>query len=206
MSVEPTRPLFERACRQRSRGHLRAALATYDGILAQATDPQDAEAAHWGAGEILMAMRDHPGAERHFRAAIAIDPDEPAYRQVLGRCLIAAGRPARAATELAEAAARAPGLAETHRLWGWALFEAGDARRGRTELARAVFLDKSNLRARVDLAVCLATLGDVEGGLALARSAQRLDPSSRSIRDAVDVLEGLCRGRRDRRARAAGES
>ncbi len=183
--------LFERACRQSARGHHRAALRTYQRVLVVADEDRFVEWAHWACGEILLRLEDPDAAARHLTEAVRLNPRDASYRRMLGQSYAQGGRWREAVTVLRAAIRLTPRDSEARRLLGWTLVKLGHRSAGKAELARAMFQDKRNLKARLDLAVALSAEGRWEEAVRLARSACRAAPESDSIRQTLQVLEFL---------------
>jgi Tfp pilus assembly protein PilF len=121
--------------------------------------------AHTEVGNALMARGDPAGAERQYRAALAIRPDYPAALHDLGTALLRQRRFADAIAPLRRALELRPSAADTWNNLGSALFGAGDAGRAAACFERALALDPH--------------LPGAPANLELARSRQAQAPSAR---------------------------
>lgn len=79
-------------------------------------------------------------ADRHARAALALDPGDPWARMVAGFSLSTAGQHDRAIADLAAALAINPSFALGHSMHGWALLRAGRFTDAQKETAEALRL------------------------------------------------------------------
>jgi Flp pilus assembly protein TadD len=84
------------------------AVASYQEVLAIAREGEfECELAHLRLGDLHLGQGEDARALRHLRCAQTLTEDEPEYALLIGRALIALGRPGDAASQLYDAL-RAP--------------------------------------------------------------------------------------------------
>ena len=127
----------------------------------------DAEAA------FTDGMRADPGLGGHdarravaaYKRAVALDANNPAYRNHLAAALLATGNTSEAIYNLERAVALAPGTAKYLANLGYAHHRGGNEQRALVWYTRAVALDPLDTRARLFLAYALENLGLPEEAL-----------------------------------------
>jgi tetratricopeptide (TPR) repeat protein len=147
---------------------------TYLGRLVERA-PDDADA--WrDLGQALLAAADFRGAERALRAAVRLDPDDPATRISLSHVAYQDGAVEEAARMLWETAKRVPGdsralrsLIEMRRLQG----RTAAALDAAAELARRM---PSDLQAIINIAELHMLAGNGDEALQAHRRLRELDP------------------------------
>lgn len=113
-------------------------------------------------------------AERHFRAAIALDPGTITYRLDLGHHLLDQKQFDDVIEFLRKTATQFPEAAAVHALLGHSLRWHGRHEEALTSLTRALELDPDNASAMVDIAKLNEELGDCESGLHFYRRAAEI--------------------------------
>jgi Flp pilus assembly protein TadD len=129
------------------------------------------------AAERLRAG-DHPGAERLYRDALAIEPDQPDALHGLGCLAHASGDHARAIALIGRALQAAPRTAHFHIVLGLALLAAGHTDAARAALTLACTLEPRDPRAHAAHGRILATAGRTAEALAAFDHALSLDPAN----------------------------
>ncbi len=149
---------------------LEAALAMGDGPVAYGSTPGLTGAlGHALRGELLARLGRHAEAAASYRAGLRADPDYIAGIGRLAEALLATGAaPQAIVADLGPAARRHPraGLP----LLATALYEQGDLDRAQELYAEALALDPAAVDARLGLAECALSRGDV------AAAAAQCDP------------------------------
>jgi len=121
-------------------------------------------------GNLLVSLDSSlwPAGSEHFRAALALDPEEAQALAGLGRIEALAGKPRQAVPWLERAARRAPDDFVIQYLYGFALLEAQSGTPDRTEMKRA--------RDAFSRAVALQPdFGEAWARLAYAQAEERTD-------------------------------
>lgn len=123
----PQREELDEARRLAAGGAPEEALARVEGLLSVAPRSPDAWATR---GDLLLRLEDVPAAEQAFLTAVALAPDEAAWRARLGLLLAdryAGRRHREAAEELALALTLRPGWTELHFRLGLVLQQSGES-------------------------------------------------------------------------------
>lgn len=118
------------------------------------------------ATTLFYGRWDFEGAEPHFRAAIALDPDYAAGRYWYGELLAASGRLEEAVDQARRAVQGDPLLGVTHHLLGVWLIASGQREEGAAELRMATELEPSFPFARVELGDYFFNNGEPEDAIA----------------------------------------
>jgi len=155
-------------------------------------------------GELLINLDSTlwPTAAEHFRAALALDPEQPQALAGLGWIESLSGRPQEARPWLAKAAAKAPDDVIIQYLYGTALLDGtsgpAEARQAQAALARAVALQPEFGEAWARLAFAQAQEDPLPADAVLSfETAHRLLPARSDI--AYNLVLACARsGRRDR--------
>lgn len=135
--------------------------------------PQKGDPAKLGiAAEKALADRDGARAIQAAEAAVQLAPDNGAYRQILGRAYVMAGRFASAETALSDAVALGNNDART--IVTLALVQAGQ---GRADAARSLLLAHADTVPAGDYGLAMAMAGDPGEGVRVLSQAIH-DPSA----------------------------
>ena len=135
--------------------------------------PQKGDPAKLGiAAEKALADRDGARAIQAAEAAVQLAPDNGAYRQILGRAYVMAGRFASAETALSDAVALGNNDART--IVTLALVQAGQ---GRADAARSLLLAHADTVPAGDYGLAMAMAGDPSEGVRILSQAIH-DPSA----------------------------
>ncbi|HZJ31500.1 MAG TPA: tetratricopeptide repeat protein [Vicinamibacterales bacterium] len=133
-------------------------------------------------GTRALSARDFPAAVKHFRAAVALAPDDPALHHKLGTALSLAGDTKGALQQFKEAVHLLPTFAEAHYSLGVLLDSLGQPGPAIEHLSAAVRLGPNYISARLQLADVLARNGQLERSLAQYRQALDADSQSADAR------------------------
>jgi tetratricopeptide (TPR) repeat protein len=125
-------------------------------------------------GAAYGMLGDHVKAERPFRQAIHLRPDDAEAHCNLGTVLEHKGDVAGAVAQFREAIRIEPNLAEAHYNLGNALWRQGDTEGAVTEYRKAVRIKPDFSEAHNNLGVALGQKGDIEGAVAEYRDAIRV--------------------------------
>ncbi len=136
------------------------------------------ECAHWSLADLYMAKREMKKAEQHLKQAIRLNPGEARYHQELGAVYNYQARFLEAARQFEKSLELRPGHPETTHLLGWAVFMAGDQKRGQQIMELALELDDTNTGTLNDLAVCLMEQGKPGDALLVMERACTIDPKN----------------------------
>lgn len=135
--------------------------------------PQKGDPAKLGiAAEKALADRDGARAIQAAEAAVQLAPDNGAYRQILGRAYVMAGRFASAESALSDAVALGNNDART--IVTLALVQAGQ---GRADAARSLLLAHADTVPAGDYGLAMAMAGDPSEGVRILSQAIH-DPSA----------------------------
>ncbi len=135
--------------------------------------PQKGDPAKLGiAAEKALADRDGARAIQAAEAAVQLAPDNGAYRQILGRAYVMAGRFASAESALSDAVALGNNDART--IVTLALVQAGQ---GRADAARSLLLAHADRVPAGDYGLAMAMAGDPSEGVRILSQAIH-DPSA----------------------------
>lgn len=127
---------------------------------------------HYNLANDLYDARDLPGAVEHFRASLAIDPDQVSARNNLAWALRGLGKLPEAEVELREALRRDPRHTRAHNNLGVVLADLGRPDEALAEYAEAVRLDPGYARARYNWGLLLRARGRrAEAAAQLAEAA-----------------------------------
>lgn len=119
-------------------GRLGPAIRSYQHVLTLARQGEfERELAHARLADLHLGMGDPHHAVPHLREALALSNGEPEYALMLGRALLALGRPEEAQAPLLEAAARPAYTTESLAVLARCLQQLGD-RATAAHLARIV--------------------------------------------------------------------
>ena len=156
----------------------RAAVATYP----EAPEVQAALAS------LLFASGAVEEGARATDRALALAPEEPA--PLRDRCIFRAsiGRWDRARDDCTRYLAARPEDAEIAFIQGVALEQLGESAAAISAYHRAAILDERDARPHNNLAGLLAKAGDLDGALAAAQEAYRLDEANPYVMDTLGVL------------------
>ncbi|MEX2643855.1 MAG: tetratricopeptide repeat protein [Acetobacterales bacterium] len=162
-TLERARKALERACKQRP-AHLP--------LLA-------------GLGECLVLLQDWADAERRFRAALRVSPDEPQILNNLGYVLYELDELDEAHAVLERVLTRMPSLAAAHANLGRIAERRRDRRGAIAHYRRAIEVSPGYLVGRQLLGAALLADGDTDG----ARAA--LEPAVAASGACVDIVAAL---------------
>ncbi len=137
-----------------------------------AAAPQQSRDGHAAATEKALAKRDGAAAVKAAEAAVAADPRNPAYRQLLGRAYVANGRFASAETALSDAMSL--GNQDARTIVSLALVKAA---LGKSEAARDLLAANADIVPAGDYGLAMAMAGDANEGVRILSAAIH-DPSA----------------------------
>ncbi|NIJ16666.1 SPOR domain-containing protein [Sphingobium vermicomposti] len=137
-----------------------------------AAAPQQSRNGHVAATEKALAKRDGAMAVKAAEAAVAADPRNPAYRQLLGRAYVASGRFASAETALSDAMSL--GNQDARTIVSLALVKAA---LGKSEAARDLLAANADIVPAGDYGLAMAMAGDANEGVRILSAAIH-DPSA----------------------------
>ena len=137
-----------------------------------AAAPQRSNDGHVAATEKALAKRDGAAAVRAAEAAVAADPHNAAYRQLLGRAYVASGRFASAETALSDAMSL--GNQDARTIVSLALVKAA---LGKSEAARDLLAANADIVPAGDYGLAMAMAGDANEGVRILSGAIH-DPSA----------------------------
>jgi len=168
----------------------------------------DSAILHGLLADLYRNRRKVERAEKEYRDAIRLAPDEVSYRVSLARLLARTERLPEAMEILDATLAEEPADAALHMVRGSLLVDAGRHREGLASLARAVELEPDSTAARMQLAAALLERGRVKAAERQLRAARDLDPRSRTVWNNLSValirnVEGAGAGTQDRNAALA---
>jgi tetratricopeptide (TPR) repeat protein len=167
-----------------------ALAALREAVRAQPSNP----GAHRGLAVALAESKAFPEAEKEFRAALALDPNDWESLTGLGNVLDATGRPEEAIAQHRAALDRNPSYAPARYNLGCVLYKLRMTGEAEREFHEAVKAQPSFAEARWYLAEILAQRGDPRSAAAVLREGLGLDPSSKLLHDKLREVEGRSRG------------
>jgi serine/threonine-protein kinase len=144
-----------------------------DAVRALAIDSTLADA-HLAMGQALKMQWRWSEAERHFRAAVALAPEEALPHHWFGVHLYAVGRPEESVTELARARSMDPYGSTIGTDGALALYAARRYADARAEIARAIALDSLKSDSYAVLTSIHLLLDHPDSALEAAATARRL--------------------------------
>jgi tetratricopeptide (TPR) repeat protein len=131
--------------------------------------------------EIAQGLRLHHagdlhGAARHYKAALARDPEDADASCLLGMIQQAQGRPQQAVEWIERSVALRPDVPAYHATLGLTLQSLGRSPEAAEAFAQALALDPDDAAAHANRGVVVRTLGDRDAALVHFRRAVELDP------------------------------
>jgi tetratricopeptide (TPR) repeat protein len=169
-------------------GAIKALLLAVDSLREGTEDSLLLECAHWGLADIYMAKREMKKAEQHLKQAIKLNPGEARYHQELGAVYNYQARFLEAARQFEKSLELRPAHPETTHLLGWAVFMAGDQKRGQQIMELSLELDDTNTGTLNDLAVCLMEQGQARDALLVMERACTIDPKNELLRSFKEMV------------------
>jgi tetratricopeptide (TPR) repeat protein len=130
---------------------------------------------------VLGAAGREAEAEPHFRAALALAPEDVRLRLAFSTFLQEENRPEEAAAELASLLLQRPGLAAAHNLLGTVLVSLGRMDQAIAAFRAAVAAEPGLASACSNLGKALAAEGDFDAALEALGTAARLRPDDAQI-------------------------
>ena len=196
--ADPVRAVRIQAARQLAAGHeaLRAGphAEAFESALAEYQQYLDATAdrpgSHLGYGLLYSALGDPVKAEKAYRDAIRLSPDNVESRINLAELIFQQGRADEAGIILLECVKLAPERGVTHEALGRHLVRVGDYDRALISLAEAARLMPDNAHIHYFYGVALNQLGSFEKALVPLQRAHELEPSNQ---DYLIGLATICR-------------
>jgi Flp pilus assembly protein TadD len=168
-----------------ARGQFAAALGDY---IAAQNASLDRPASRLNLGNLYAQGGDASTAERHYRAALALDPAfEPAYAN-LADLLFRLGDEVAAGELLADGLAVLPDSAVLNHAMGLHQVRSGDTAAALASLARAVELAPGNTRLSYVYAVALSDQGRSDEAIALL---ERAHETREADQDVLHALAGM---------------
>jgi Flp pilus assembly protein TadD len=158
------------------------ALAAYQKAIA--IDPSYATA-HANLGNALFQRGDFASAEKEYRRALVLEPENPEFLIGLARLLRATKRHDEAAFQLQAACRVAPRNSTAHMELGIVLFELGRTKEGLEHLRESVHWNEESATARQNLAAALFAEGHLDDAIEQYQEALRIKP------DFVAAQQGL---------------
>jgi putative PEP-CTERM system TPR-repeat lipoprotein len=134
--------------------------------------------------------KDYPTATAHYRAALAIEPDNAAVLNNFAVVLSDVGD-AKAAEYAQRAYELSPYNPDIMDTLGWVLVQTGDTARGTELLRGAANLAPTNYQIRLHFAKALIQAGDKAGARRELETLAKLDKASPIRADAEKLLSGL---------------
>ncbi len=166
-------------------GRLDAGIALARGALAR--DPE-AAMLHAALASLLFAAGDAEEGAQATDRALALDPDEPRPLRVRCEFRASSGRWPGARDDCTRYLAGRPDDAGAHFMLGVSLQWLNERRAAVAAYRRAAALDQRDMRPRNNLAELLAADGDLDGALAAAQEAYRLDEQNPHVMDTLGAL------------------
>lgn len=188
-TVSPTwKKCYRLADQLRRRGRIREALQMVTGLLAR--DERHVQALLL-KGKCLLDIERYPDAIGVYQYLHQLFPSrsEPVY--CLAFALDRMERTSEAVEMIESFTRRRQDVAAAHRLLGRYRIKLGEWQRALVDLARAVRLDRSDIRGWKDLAQGLEKLGHRESALDAWKKVQHMDPNSTGALAGVRRLAAL---------------
>ena len=152
------------------------AIEIYKYILVRYGDEDVAvEFANAYLGDIYLTLRRLEESETHIKKALALCPDKPDYRYILGFVYTIRTQWDKAIKEFERALEQEPRNGEYLRGLGWAVFESGDEEKGLELLMKANVLSPDNPNILTDLAVAFMP-ENIFRAESYAKEAVSIDP------------------------------
>lgn len=192
--VPELRSIWDEARASIEQGEYDRAIEVYRYILIRYSDhPVAVEHASAYLGDIFLTLRQLDDVKKHVRKAIALEPEKPNYRYILGFIYSIEQRWSEAVVEFEKALEKEPGNGEYLRGLGWAVFSGGDQARGLSCLEEASQLQPSNANMMTDLAVAYMSSFNPDKARACAERAVRIDPSNHVARSVLTEVQSVAR-------------
>jgi Tfp pilus assembly protein PilF len=150
-------------------------------------NPGDFEA-HYNLAAMLEAKNNLEGAIAHYRAAVALRPQDPTGNNALGAALLADGHPQQAANYLQAALKARPDYFEAHYNLGFALARREDFAGASEQFQRAFELQPHDASVEANLGAALAQMGRYREAKSHFEHALQLDPNQPIARENLDEL------------------
>lgn len=147
---------------------------------AVAADPKNATA-HARLSRVRLDAGRAEDALSSAREAAKLAPEDPEALTALGRALLAAGRPGEAAPPLERALSKRQHW-ETEYLYGRALLEQGEERKGLQAVGKALAARPRDVRLRIDAARVALSAGKPEQAASFLREAVEVAPEDYDVR------------------------
>ena len=138
-------------------------------------------------GTSLLRARRFPDAERCFREALRLQPDDPDVLNNLGTTVWEQGRPAEATAYYLRAHQFMPRDFAILNNLGIALWDQGRPERAAVFYRRALEIQPDSFDTRMNLGVALSDLGQFDEALGSLRSSLELKPNSADAWDNVGM-------------------
>ncbi len=156
--------------------------------LRHALDVQGESAEVYVALADLLVRQQNLTAERHYRRALELAPDDAATHRKLADLLAASGSPSEALDHYARAVESEPEDAGTRFNYGNALHAAGRLDQAAAQYRHAVTLEDDFADAHNNLAALLLQRGDVDEAIVHLRETLRVQPDLASAHNNLGVL------------------
>jgi len=189
--------IWDEARQHISAGNQDKAIEIYKYILVRyGDDAIAAEYANAYLGDLFLTLGKIHLAENHIKKAIALKPENPGYRYILGFVYSNRRQWDKAIPEFKIAVKKEPDNSEYLRALGWALFESGDTARGLVSLEKASRLAPDNANILTDLAMAYLSLLNTEKAREYAESAVRIDSTNSLAQNVLKRIQGFSKGYR----------
>jgi tetratricopeptide (TPR) repeat protein len=170
------------------------AIEIYRYVLIRYSDhPVAVEHANAYLGDIFLKLRQLDAAKKYIMKAIALEPEKPSYRYILGFIYSIEQRWSEAILEFEKAVEKEPGNGEYLRGLGWAVFSTGDQARGLSCLEEASHLQPSNANIMTDLAVAYMSTFNPDKARECAERAVRIDSSNPVARSVLTEVQSVAK-------------
>lgn len=140
------------------------------------------------AGTEFRKAKDYVGAERQYRRALELNPNNASAHLNLGFVLDATGRPEEALASYTEALRLDPSMPEAHFNYAGTMLAMGRLDEAIREYRETIRLDPHFANAYANLGAALEKKGETDEALALCEEAVRVDPDSSELRSNLGLM------------------
>jgi Flp pilus assembly protein TadD len=137
--------------------------------------------ANYSLGNYFLNNERTGEATKHFRRAVAIQPECATFRIGLGRALCEQGQTREALVQYQEAIAREPGSAQAYNGLGKALFQSGDVDGAIAQYEKALKIKPDFADPHINLGYILLQEGRINGAITQYQAAVTLLPQSTRV-------------------------
>ncbi len=148
-------------------------------------------------GDIYLTLRKLKLAEDYLMKALGYEPLNPEYHYLLGFTYSVSKQWDKAINEFQMSVRQQPQKAEYLRGLGWAIWSAGDKKRGLEYLKQAISLAPDSVNILTDLAVAHLRDGQIDTAQEYAERAVKADPKSTLAKDILNATRNLPQGSRE---------